>query len=216
MSEWTYGPEDLELVLRIIRPNIEPTNRHINRQPTENPSHIERKIETSKAVIKTVSLFAWPRKRRNDHILPNISGVYALFLREISSLPNIIPLEGGLIYIGRGRSLVNRCHFNGRTERHSPRRSLAALLWQELLLEPELRSNGNYGLSKSSEIRLDAWMRENLLMAFDTLDDFEVVEDVLIKQFAPPLNLKQCAQSAQHKTVKDLRDAMREYAKSHC
>jgi predicted GIY-YIG superfamily endonuclease len=131
-------------------------------------------------------------------------------------LPNLLPLEEGLIYIGLGTSLAKRCHFSGKTASHSPRRSLAALLWQQLSLEPELAANGKYGLSKPSEKRLDAWMHENLLMAFEPFDDFVSVEDILIRRYAPPLNLTKCAQSEQHDAVKELRKAMREYAISLC
>ena len=76
-------------------------------------------------------------------------------------------------------------------------------------------ANGNYKLSKSSEKLLDVWMHQNLLMAFDTFDDFEAVEDVLIKRLAPPLNLTKCTQSEQHNDLKGLRKAMLEYARSH-
>ena len=215
MSEWTYGPEDLEFVLSIIRPKRGPSISASNRQSAETPSPITKKPAELMPFAKKVDPYSWPRKPRAELTLPTVSGVYALFLRENSSLPNLIPLDGGLIYIGLGRSILKRCHFSGKTESHSPRRSLAALLWQELGLEPELGANGNYRLSKSSEKRLDAWMHENLLMAFDTFNDFAVVEDVLIKQFAPPLNLTKCMQSERHKAVKDLRKAMLEYVKAH-
>jgi hypothetical protein len=120
------------------------------------------------------------------------------------------------VYIGLGSSLARQCHFSGKTERHSPRRSLAALLWKQLELEPVLAANGNYKLATTSEKRLDAWMHENLLMAFHTCDDFKVVEDVLIKRHQPPLNLTKCAPTPQHRAVKQLRKAMQAYATGRC
>lgn len=164
--------------------------------------------------IRAIDPYSWPRKTRAEMVLPKKSGVYALFLRENSSIPNCTPLKSGLIYIGIGRNLVKRCHFHGRTEGHSPRRSLAALLWRQLRLQPELGANGNYRLNEISEKRLDAWMHENLLIAFETFDDFTALEDELIKRLAPPLNLTKCVQSEQHKTVKNLRATMLTYARS--
>lgn len=220
ISKWTYGSEDLEFVLSIIRPqrgaSIADTDRHsaelspaISPQPTQ-PAYL-----ANETVARNANPYAWLRKPRIELTLPRTSGVYALFLRENSSLSNISPLEEGLIYIGLGRNLANRCHFRGRTEGHSPRRSLAALLWQELDLTPELAPNGNYKLCKSSESRLDAWMHDNILMAFNAFDNFEDVEDDLIRRFAPPLNLTKCMQSQQHKTVKDMRKAMLQYSEAH-
>lgn len=211
INEWTYGPEDSDFVLDIIHSSRSPSANRPDRQPVESATPIARKPD-DRALPNTVDPYSWPRKPRNELTLPKVSGVYALFLREHSSLPDVVPLKGGLIYIGLGSSLAKRCHFNGKTEGHSPRRSLAALLWQQLGLEPELGANGNCKLGKSSEKRLDIWMHENLLMAFDTYDDFARVEDVLIKRYAPPLNLTKCAQTQQHLAVKQRRKAMLDYA----
>ena len=49
------------------------------------------------------------------------------------------PGEFGLVYVGLGqgtRGLAARCHFKGKTSGHSPRRSLSALLADELDLRP--------------------------------------------------------------------------------
>lgn len=211
ISEWTCGPEDLEFVLSVIRPHGSPSLGHA--LAGAPPFTADKPTEQN--FPKALDPYAWPRKPRNELALPRTSGVYALFLRENSSLPDLVPLDGGLIYLGLGKSLSSRCHFSGKTEGHSPRRSLAALLWRQLELEPELGVNGNYKLSKPSEQRLDGWMHENLLMAFDTFDDFEAVEDILIRRFAPPLNLTKCRQSEQHKVLKDRRKAMLDHAISN-
>ena len=215
IGEWTYGPEDLDFVLGIIRPNSGRKTGQPRRPSSEPPSRFIKESTKPTSNSNTIDPYSWPRKSRKEQHLPRSPGVYALFLRENSSLPGIVPLEEGLIYVGLGGSLAKRCHFSGKTEGHSPRRSLAALLWDELSLEPELGANGNYKLSKSSEKVLDAWMHENLLMAFDTSDDIETVEEVLIRRLAPPLNLNKCVQSEQHKALKDLRKVMLDYAKSH-
>lgn len=209
ISEWSYGPEDLRFVLSIIRPSNGRAIGDRKQSPMKSPAPIE-----NAASVKA-DPYSWPRQPRSELTLPSASGVYALFLRENSSLPNLVPLRSGLVYIGLGRNLAHRCHFSGKTEGHSPRRSLAALLGRELDLEPELGANGNYKLSRSSEERLNAWMHKNLLMAFNTCDDVEAVEDALIKRLAPPLNLTKCAQTPQHKALKDLRKSMLEFARAH-
>ena len=74
-------------------------------------------------------------------------------------------------------------------------------------------ANGNYKLTPLSEARLDQWMHDNLLMAFTELDAIDEVEGMLIRRLAPPLNLKGCFQSPQHKSVSALRANMLSAAK---
>lgn len=217
ISDWTYGPSDLDLVLSIIRPkgsasNIIPKRNSAESPPKQPMEPVELEYLAKDHTTQNADPYVWSRKLRAELRLPMLPGVYALFLRDGSSLPNIVPLKDGLIYIGLGRNVAKRCHFSGKTEGHSPRRSLAALLWHELGLTPEMGANGNYKLCKDSEKRLDAWMHQNLLMAFNTFNDFENVEDSLIRRLAPPLNLTKCAQSKQHNAVKNLRKAMLEYS----
>jgi hypothetical protein len=211
IGDWTYGPEDVDFVLNIIRPAGARPIETRERSSAEPRAPMGQATEPR---LNAVDPYSWRRRARAGMALPSASGVYALFLRESSALPDTVPLDEGLIYIGLGRNLAKRCHFNGKTEGHSPRRSLAALLWKELGLHPELGANGNYKLSAVSEKRLDAWMHEHLLMAFETLEDIEVVEDALIKQLGPPLNLTKCAQSPQQKALKAKRKAMLEQARA--
>ncbi|MCR2833673.1 GIY-YIG nuclease family protein [Parerythrobacter lacustris] len=158
--------------------------------------------------------YEWPRRPRKELILPSAPGVYALFLRDGAKLPVIDPPTDRLIYIGLGKSLARRCHFRGRTEGHSPRRSLAALVCNELKLKPFLGANGNYKFDQEGERRLDEWMHRNLLMAFALTDDLERVEGELIVRFAPPLNLNKCAQSPSHRAVSSLRASLLERARN--
>lgn len=209
ISDWTYGPEEVDFVLNIIRPAGGRPVEARERSSAEPRASLGLPAEPR---LNAVDPYSWPRKPRAELVLPSASGVYALFLREGAVLADIIPLDDGLIYIGLGRNLAKRCHFNGKTEGHSPRRSLAALLWSDHGLEPELGANGNYKLSAASEKWLDAWMHDNLLMAFETLEDIEAVEDALIRQWGPPLNLTKCAQSPQQIALKAQRKAMLEHA----
>lgn len=204
IREWTYGPEDLHFVLSIIRPDHGRSAGLPARTLAESAAPPANTPRT-----KISDPYSWPRQPRAKTILPDRAGVYALFLKGGSSLPGIAPLAEGLIYIGRAQHLVRRCHFRGKTEGHSPRRSLAALLWHPLGLAPELGANGNCKLDQPSERRLDDWMHANLLLALQVCDDFARLEGILIRRFSPPLNLTKCAQSAQHTALKNLRATMR-------
>ncbi len=216
MSSWTYGPEDLNFVLSVIRPDgraaiatsAQEQSRFANILPVLSSSD----GKMSSQAPELAAFQAWPCKARRELLLPNSPGVYALFLREGKALLGILPSNGGLLYIGRGRNLRKRCHFSGKTEGHSPRRSLAAILWQVLQLEPELGANGNFRLSPESEKRLDAWMHDNLLMGYKTCEDFELVEEELVRRLSPSLNLTICGQTEQHKAIKAMRSAMQRHA----
>ena len=113
--------------------------------------------------------YDWPRAPRRQIALPGAADLYALFLRLGSQTPGVSPLAEGLIYIGMSDSrggLRSRCHFQNKTDRHSPRRSLAALLTEELRLTPLPAANGNFKLRPDCEAVLTAWMHDNLLVAF--------------------------------------------------
>lgn len=139
-------------------------------------------------------------------------GVYALFLREGADLPGITPGDRGLIYIGLAanrKGLKGRCHFNARTRNHSPRKSLAVLLMDQLALVPVLvpkpNSPDTWGLEAPSEARLSAWMQDNLELAIELCDDPDARETELVALYAPPLNLTKCLPSAEHRRISEAR-----------
>jgi len=155
-----------------------------------------------------MNLFDWPRGPRSNHTLNADKGVYALFLCKGATLPEIEKIEDNLLYIGLAGSkkgLKGRCHFNARTKNHSPRKSLAVLLMDELTLKPVLISKPNstdtWGLDASSDMVLTEWMHNNLELAFIVCDKVGELEKRLIVQYAPPLNLKLCKQNEQHNRI---------------
>ena len=159
-----------------------------------------------------LSLLQSRRGPRSNFSLGTESGVYALFLRDDAKLPVISPGEHGLIYIGLAANrtgLKGRCHFNAQTRNHSPRKSLAVLLMDELSLMPILipkpNSPDTWGLDAPSESRLSKWMYANLELAIEHCDDPYTRETELVGQYAPPLNLNNCVQSAQHRYISDTR-----------
>lgn len=156
------------------------------------------------------------RRSRRDFILDRTPGLYAIFLKPGSTLPVILISGETLVYLGKAQGaggLKSRCHFNGGTRNHSPRKSLAVLLEKELGLVARRvnDADGSYktwALEPTSERMLDGWMHANLGIAFATLADAPLFEKQLIERFAPPLNLTDCAQSESHRSIVELRRRM--------
>ena len=163
-----------------------------------------------------VSLTLNHRAPRASFTLTAAHGVYALYLKPGGRLAALEPGENGLLYIGKaaGRTgFKGRCHFNGKSASHSPRRSLAALLVDDLDLIPKAvpHPDGEYktwGLTLPCERVLDAWMHTNLLFAIEPRHDAALYEQELISHHQPVLNLRDCPQSKQHERVSAARRRM--------
>ena len=158
----------------------------------------------------TQSPLEWQRGPRSTFTLGPDAGVYALFLREGSTLPGVEPGEQGLLYIGLAanrKGLKGRCHFDARTRNHSPRKSLAVLLMDTLMLTPVLITKPNsantWGLDGTSDARLSMWMHNNLDWAIEVCADPDARETELVARYAPPLNLAKCTQAARHRLISD-------------
>ena len=110
------------------------------------------------------------------------------------------------------RGLAARCHFKGKTAGHSPRRSLSALLADELGLRPifirKPSGSTTFKLDKVSEHLLDQWMEDNLCVALQPYDNPDDYERELIRRWEPPLNCdkKVCLLNAQQSFVLDRRE----------
>lgn len=161
------------------------------------------------------------RKSRCDVALDSSSGLYAIFLKPGRSLPEIPLSDGALIYLGKAEGaggLKSRCHFNGGTRNHSPRKSLAVLHENELKLVPRLvaNSDGSYktwALDRQSETALDQWMHGNLDVAYATMQGAPCFEAQLIDLLNPAMNLNGCHQGEGHHLVTQLRGRMDERMK---
>ena len=163
------------------------------------------------------------RLSRRDAVLDCSAGLYALFLKLGSALPSIPLSDGTLIYLGKAAGkggLKSRCHFNGGTRNHSPRKSLAVLLENQLKLvaRPIANPDGSYktwALDRQSEAALDQWMHANLDVAYATARGATSFEAQLIDLFNPAINLNGCHQTDGHRLIKQLRRRMDERMK-HC
>lgn len=140
----------------------------------------------------------------DSSMLPNVAGNYVFLLRKGSQLPQVdinpqipeVTLDGNTyqaIYTGIAseslRQRVYRIHFIGNNaSRSTLRKSIGSLFGYDLIP----RKEGDLKHKKfkpNDEEKLTKWMKNNLLLAFVENADPESMEDKLIAELNPPLNL---------------------------
>lgn len=132
--------------------------------------------------------------------IPNVSGNYIIVLRKNCKLPKtkIDPVYHeykGLevIYTGVSEQLRTRDaknHFNGNAGSSTLRKSLGSLMG--LTKIPRSASKPEDGKTKftpEDEQHLSMWMKKNLVLYYCPNTEYEVMENALIAEFNPPLNL---------------------------
>ena len=141
----------------------------------------------------------------DSNMLPNVAGNYVFLLRKGSQLPQVdinpqipeLTLDGNTyqaIYTGiaskslRGRDYRN--HFvDNDASRSTLRKSIGSLFGYDLI--PRKEGDLKYKKFKpADEEKLTEWMMSNLLLAFVENADPESMEDKLIAELNPPLNLE--------------------------
>lgn len=141
-------------------------------------------------------------------------GVYAWW-GEIPWPPTFPTVPHGLpLYVGKADTETlgqrARSFHLSRTRGSALRRSLAAVLVDELELQPHVvRDPRSWGLSDVGEARLTAWMQEQLRVTWVELDDPGEVEQAIIRQLLPPLNDKHATGSPYRALMRELRKALR-------
>ena len=140
----------------------------------------------------------------DSNMLPNVAGNYVFLLRKGSQLPQVdinpqipeVPLDGNTyqaIYTGiASKSLRRRdyrAHFIGNdASRSTLRKSIGSLFGYDLIPRKEGDSK-HEKFKPADEEKLTKWMKNNLLLAFVENADPESMEDKLIAELNPPLNL---------------------------
>ncbi len=103
-----------------------------------------------------------------------------------------------VLYVGMTeRNAKARSHFQGSSSGSSPRRSLGALLKDELQLTAYPRGRGltkkdsaHYCFRERGEAALTAWMKRHLVYSYVVVtDEIRGTERRLISQLTPPLNI---------------------------
>ena len=117
------------------------------------------------------------------------------------------PVSPGPLYLGRAGSTLNKRILRDdlrNTRASTFRRSLAAILWDEL----ELRCAGPNAIEAASDARLTEWMVEHLGVAvvpiFDRYNAVQIEADVL-RQLDPPLNTVKVMNSLARRHLRHLR-----------
>lgn len=133
--------------------------------------------------------------------IPKKPGVYAIFANKKVHIPNIKMHDHQIIFIGISDNLFDRIygmHFSSENTGFSTlRRSLGALFKDEFKLYAIPRAPGksktnytNYRFDESGESKLTDWMNKNLKVGFHSTNlQLEKLEDLLIKNLEPPINL---------------------------
>lgn len=146
-------------------------------------------------------------------VIPDEPGNYIFLLQEGCSLPEcaIIPkipevdFEGHsyqAIYTGIASNSLRqrdyRQHFVGNDASHSTlRKSLGCLFGYDFVPRNDHDSK-HKKFKEDDEVRLSEWMRNNLLMAYFVNVNPEPLEDQLIKELNPPLNLAKNSNRVNH------------------
>ena len=141
----------------------------------------------------------------DSNMLPNVAGNYIFLLRKGSQLPQVdinpqipeVTLDGNTyqaIYTGIARKCLRnrdyRNHFvDNDASRSTLRKSIGSLFGYDLI--PRKEGDLKYKKFKpADEEKLTEWMMSNLLLAFVENADPESMEDKLIAELNPPLNLE--------------------------
>jgi len=120
-----------------------------------------------------------------------------------------------LMYIGiagkNGRTLRERIyedHLNQNSEGSTLRQSLAALLYDDIGLDPQKQLNG-----KEERTRLNCWIFEHARVAWRTIDAPEPVETEFIKRYGKvlPLNIEKNKYNPWGKKLEALRNDWRTF-----
>lgn len=184
--------------------------------------------DTSDALQVLQALAARPHppalaRAERSTAIPAERGLYAWWRRSPDDLPAVPAAEpldldaavwaGELLYIGispstgtgggRLRSRL-RQHLQGPVGASTVRRTLAAVLWEELGLRPSWAGDRPC-LSPGDTARLSAWQDEHLRVSWVVHAEPWAIEGAVIKQFAPPLNLDGNVRHSFHSTLTELR-----------
>jgi hypothetical protein len=141
------------------------------------------------------------------HEFSSNPGIYAVgFTGDHFPFPTgeDIVKKGDIIYIGKTeksqRSRDAQTHFkSGRTGSSTLRRSLGAILREELNLKPIPRSYSetrmrDYKFIEESEIKLTEWMIDNLSLSYHAVFEgdrmLKYIEKTVIEQLSPILNIQ--------------------------
>ena len=177
-------------------------NTVLPKQKSELPKKEIEKSGDHNSSIKSEEEFVLfdPEKHDFEHI-PDNPGNYIICLKKGSKLPDIGESctmktynELNVIYTGiAGKSLRKRDyrqHFTGNNAGSSTlRKSLGSMFGYPKIARDKDPSNGKTKFKETDEIKLSGWMKSNLVLYFKSNLHPDNLEDELILELNPPLNL---------------------------
>ena len=187
-------------------------NTELPKQKSElSKKEIEKSEDRNSSIstIKEFELFA-PEKHDYEHI-PDNPGNYIVCLKKGSKLPDIGEScsmktyhELNVIYTGiAGKSLRKRDyrqHFTGNNAGSSTlRKSLGSMFGYSKIARDKDPSNGKTKFKETDEIKLSKWMNSNLVLYFKSNLHPDNLEDELILEQNPPLNLSKTSNTITRK-----------------
>lgn len=159
--------------------------------------------------VKDLNLSLFDPLRDAETSLPDSPGNYIVVLRNSSTLPDIgvkpvmknLEIDGrqfDVIYTGiSSKSLRKRDysqHFTGNNSgRSTLRKSLGSMMgFKKIPRDRNKPDNGKTKFADADEEKLSKWMCENLLLLYCKVDEdkVETLEEQLIAELNPPLNLQ--------------------------
>lgn len=160
-------------------------------------------------MISSINFGIFDPLTSKQDILPDAAGVYLVVLRPTATLPikvhNVeepqmfdFSFNGEIykvIYAGKSsKSLRSRDfaqHFNGSAGKSTLRKSIGCLMEYKLIpRDAKAPQNGKTTFNDEDERTLTEWMLNNLLLFYCATQDFSALENELIKEYNPPLNLQ--------------------------
>jgi hypothetical protein len=153
--------------------------------------------------VSAPGMYAWHGDRAaNELVLETLgqSRTEPLYAGQAGAASAIAAIESGATL----KSRVIGQHLRGNTRASTFRRTLGALLWDEL----RLTRTRPRTLDAASNARLTAWMLEHMSVATaPVLDGSRLgkIEDGILRQLDPPLNLMKVRSTPGRRTLRALR-----------
>jgi hypothetical protein len=182
----------------------------------------------------TSELFSCEQLAANQHIIPDRSGIYAWFFKEIP--PGLMGIEKcyrregfTLLYIGivpktpkGNRHLRNRIygdHLKGNAYGSTLRRSLGCLLSQKLGILLRRAGTGKKmilcaGESCTGEGLLTEWMMHNAYVTWHVHDQPWLIETGMITDNFLPINIQHNSQNENYPILKEIRRRAKQTART--
>lgn len=140
-----------------------------------------------------------PASNLNESLIPDIPGLYAIRIKDISMLPHPYKDElqnrgHNILYIGKATKSLRDRLWCQELNHKSPAtffRSIGAILgYRPIKGSMYGKNTRNYKFSKEDTSKIRLWMTDNLLINTRILrDNIEDVESALIREYKPIINI---------------------------